>query len=73
MRVDEIKASRKKNNEMRCIIEDLLLAVLFSNGNQWETHMKILEGNYNPLDILESGHEDENDDIEDENSFHDTR
>ena len=35
--------------------------------------MKILEGNYNPLDILESGHEDENDDIEDENSFHDTR
>ena len=57
---------------MRHIIEDLLLAVLFSNGNQWETHMKILEGNYNPLDILESGHEDENDDIEDENSFHDT-
>ena len=58
---------------MRRIIEDLLLAILFSDGNKWETHMKILEGNYNPLDILESGQEDENDDIEDENSFHDTR
>ena len=58
---------------MRRIIEDLLLAVLFNNGNQWETHMKILERNYNPMDILESGHEDKNDDIEDENSFHDTR
>ena len=57
---------------MRRVIEDLL-AVLFSNGKQWETHMKIVEGNYNPLDILESGHGDENDDIEDENSFHDTR
>ena len=57
---------------MRRVIEDLL-AVLFSNGKQWETHMKIVEGNYNPLDILESGHEDENDDTEDENSFHDTR
>ena len=45
IRVEEIKDSRKKKNEMRRIIEDLLLAVLFSNGNQWETHMKILEGN----------------------------
>ena len=32
---------------------------------------KILEGNQDPLGIWEGGLKDENNDIEDENSFHD--
>jgi hypothetical protein len=32
---------------------------------------EILEGNCNPLDRLEGGLKDENDDIKDENHFHD--